>query len=796
MGGADCACAVILLVERGARWANEERAIKMSAIALENFLIRNPPSSSDVKRFGLSTLQLSVLVQTHRMQTKFDVQKMLRAGHGNQGYEASRADTAALPDVRLEHQPSTKQWRQVHRRFQQWQQRTSRLAARQPTTRPPYSVSVMCLDEFKANLITAGVSLPGFVALFTNLTTHCEPPPAASAGDTADTQVWLKQYSDGAQFEVFALEVDGELASMLQGTSWRRLVLQMYSSASLSEDDWQDGGARSQHALLVGMVVDDGRVVVNPADFIVGPSVRTLFVCAQSEQMAELALTVSLVNMDEGRVARGVPAVDVDATAEESEAAWFWQSGRSALSNTSIQTAMPTASPAPPEPISTPAAATVSSDEPAPETPQNAQRKHGRETVNLVDRIRRHIKPVEEFHSMAATELHPALEMMIDSLQAELEKHLFEQQLNDFHITSFSGSDHVIICFPDLHLVDMVALTIRSLLKFNPIHVVILHPDRKAGVEIMSRLVACPDMLARDNPCCALTKPPVINLLSLVHFIRGSSTEDARAWVAAQFASAQAVILLADQDGAEESFEADEPGILVSALLHNAVTIAHTNLDDRVFVLQELVFDSNIHFLRQCSDETQGDQAHCFATTNGCTHWPLFAAGKIFPRQVLETLIVRLSMHNDEAAFWTKFVESSWKNIESVAVPSTVKINGQTKYCRELNSVKVEGGPADFGGPDDRTMRYCDLLLLCLDSGLLPVGLYRTDGTLGSLMPYMLTCPRPDCAIDKDDMLFIVRPESVETAGIGLAEEKDANAPPVATKPRAFGTPPLVEPPV
>lgn len=60
--------------------------------------------------------------------------------------------------------------------------------------------------------------------------------------------------------------------------------------------------------------------------------------------------------------------------------------------------------------------------------------------------------------------------------------------------------------------------------------------------------------------------------------------------------------------------------------------------------------------------------------------------------------------------------------------------------------------------PDQYANRaYIDLFMGLLQTeGVLALGLYRAQGTLGSPVPYVFTCPPKDCIVNASDLVYVL----------------------------------------
>mmetsp|Transcript_12356 Transcript_12356/g.20027 ORF Transcript_12356/g.20027 Transcript_12356/m.20027 type:complete len:1091 (-) Transcript_12356:299-3571(-) len=140
-------------------------------------------------------------------------------------------------------------------------------------------------------------------------------------------------------------------------------------------------------------------------------------------------------------------------------------------------------------------------------------------------------------------------------------------------------------------------------------------------------------------------------------------------------------------------------------------------------IIVELVFKSNVRFIRPPPPRSLGIH-----------FWPCVASGKAFPSGALDTLLCQAYYNGREVLELIK------------------KLVGD-RDDKTTSSIFHVRNPEIYHGKLYQEL-FSDFIQ---DGRLLPIGLYRPEGTKGSVVPYVYTNPPPETMLLPKDTIYILR---------------------------------------
>eukprot|EP00613_Pedinella_sp_CCMP2098_P027090 CAMPEP_0171703090 /NCGR_PEP_ID=MMETSP0991-20121206/11949_1 /TAXON_ID=483369 /ORGANISM="non described non described, Strain CCMP2098" /LENGTH=832 /DNA_ID=CAMNT_0012292487 /DNA_START=523 /DNA_END=3021 /DNA_ORIENTATION=- len=174
-----------------------------------------------------------------------------------------------------------------------------------------------------------------------------------------------------------------------------------------------------------------------------------------------------------------------------------------------------------------------------------------------------------------------------------------------------------------------------------------------------------------------------------------------------------------DTESAPYAAYGDRETIMISSALVSASNGTERDLP----VSYELVNDNSTAFLRQCLS----DERYCpEKRPSSIFLWPMFCAGRVYAHSIHDTLLVPLSINEEEAGVWSALFALTTKEFSLKPVPS-----GFRNYGELFRSMCARG----------------DLV----------VGLYRPVHTLGSTLPFTVTNPEASTTLVPNDQMFLIK---------------------------------------
>ncbi len=153
------------------------------------------------------------------------------------------------------------------------------------------------------------------------------------------------------------------------------------------------------------------------------------------------------------------------------------------------------------------------------------------------------------------------------------------------------------------------------------------------------------------------------------------------------------------------------------------------------------VHEFNLTLLKSSLDDAKAD----------VNIWSIYAAGKFFHSSVVEALTCKV--RHFASKLTSTAIRQSLSRIDRRTAPR------QDRWALALvhdASSEVLQRPLSLLFFTSQGKTYEDLFKKFVREGVLPLGVYRTEGHLSSLLPYVYTNPAPDAILLEGEIVFVI----------------------------------------